>query len=403
MSWFDTIIEETNERFGLNSEGAGSLLSALLNYISDPGHGGFGGFVDRFRTAGLGDVVNSWITTGDNTTLSNEQLESAIGEDGIRQIADRAGLEQASATPAIAAMIPHVVDQLTPDGEMPDETSVLTRITGLMPGASAAASSGAFTGEVVDRVDPAAEFVQAKGRSVDEMGDRITAERSGGAGGALRWLIPLILLGILIALGMWFCGPSTPVGPANVDVNANTVNINATPRNTAPAAAVPANSSPAARTMTEVSLPNGTKLQAYPGGIEDQIVKYVGSPDFKNATNDQLKDRWFNFDDLNFKFGTTELAPESKRQLDNIVTILKAYPELKIKIGGYTDKKGDDASNLKLSDGRAKAVQAALQKAGVGSQVPEAEGYGEQFATVAETASDEERAVDRKTAIRLIR
>jgi outer membrane protein OmpA-like peptidoglycan-associated protein len=158
-----------------------------------------------------------------------------------------------------------------------------------------------------------------------------------------------------------------------------------------------------ARTLTEVSLPNGSKLQAYPGGIEDQLVRFIGSAEYKNASNDQLKDRWFNFDDLNFVFGKTELTPESKRQLDNIVAILKAFPDAKIKVGGYTDKKGDDAANLKLSDSRAKAVQAALQKAGVGAQVPEAEGYGEQFAKVDENASDEQRMVDRKTAVRLIK
>jgi outer membrane protein OmpA-like peptidoglycan-associated protein len=157
------------------------------------------------------------------------------------------------------------------------------------------------------------------------------------------------------------------------------------------------------RTLTEVSLPDGTKLQAYPNGIEDQLIKFVESGEYKNANNDSLKDKWFNFDDLNFKFGATELVPESKRQLDNIVAILKAFPDVKIKIGGYTDKKGDDAANKKLSADRAKAVKAALEKSGVGAQVPEAEGYGEEFATVAETASDEERKIDRKTAIRLLK
>ncbi len=43
-----------------------------------------------------------------------------------------------------------------------------------------------------------------------------------------------------------------------------------------------------------------------------------------------------------------------------------------------------------------KAVKAALEKAGVGAQVPEAEGYGEEFATVAETASDAERQSGQK-------
>jgi outer membrane protein OmpA-like peptidoglycan-associated protein len=168
-----------------------------------------------------------------------------------------------------------------------------------------------------------------------------------------------------------FCGrPTTPTGPANANLNANVNRTNANLNtNTNRANATNANSATSSstdvnRTLSEVSLPNGTKLQAYAGGIEDQLVRFVGSNDFKTATNDQLKDRWFNFDDLNFKFGTTELAPESKRQMDNIAAILKAFPDVKIKVGGYTDKKGDDAANLKLSDGRAKAVQAALKAAG---------------------------------------
>jgi outer membrane protein OmpA-like peptidoglycan-associated protein len=155
--------------------------------------------------------------------------------------------------------------------------------------------------------------------------------------------------------------------------------------------------------LAEVTLPNGTKLQAFPGGIEDQLIKFIQSNDYKNGTNETLKNKWFNFDDLNFKSGSSELTPESKRQVDNIAAILKAFPDVKIKIGGYTDKVGNDAGNLKLSDSRAKAVKAVLEKAGVGAQVPEAEGYGEKFATVAETASDEERKADRKTAVRLIK
>lgn len=157
------------------------------------------------------------------------------------------------------------------------------------------------------------------------------------------------------------------------------------------------------RTLTEVNLPSGKRLTAYPDGVEDQLVRFISSDEYKNATDDQLKDRWFNFDDLNFEFGTTKLTAESQRQLNNIVDILKEYPAVKIKIGAYTDKVGDDNANLKLSDSRAKAVQSALKAAGVGSQVPDAEGYGEQFATQPETASDEARMVDRKTAIRLVK
>jgi len=427
MALFDSVIDEVKERFGLSTEKAGGLLAALLGLITDPKSGGFGGFIDRFNNAGLGEMVRSWITTGDNTPISNEQLESAVGEGTIANVADQAGVDRETATAAMAGMIPHVVNNLTPDGDVPDESTLLSKIGGFLSdwggtvgGAAAGAvgAAGAFTGNVVDRVDAAAEATYTKGKDVVKggigaatgaagaVGDRVSGAMSGAAGdggGFMKWLLPLLLLLLLIALGFWFCGgPSTPTGPSNININANRAVSNtsnaAVNSNTSAAA-----NSEAGKTLEELVLPTGRKLQAYPGGIEDQLVKFIQSDEYKNATNDQLKDKWFNFDDLNFVFGKTELTPESQRQLDNIASILKAFPDVKIKVGAYSDKKGDDAANLKLSDNRAKAVQAALQKAGVGSQVPEAEGYGEKFAKVDENASDEERKADRKTAIRLIK
>ena len=410
MALFDSIIGSSIEKFGLSKESAGGLLAALVGLIADPKNGGFGGFLDKFRNAGLGSAVDSWITTGDNGPLSDTQVESALGAEAIGDFADRADVDRGTATSALAGMIPGVVDTLTPDGEVPDEASLLTRIGGFLSD-----WGGAIGGAVAGGVGAVAAMA---GGAADKVGDTAGAARdkvsgaiggvsnafdadSGDSGSILKWLLPLLLLLLLIALGWMFCGrSSTPTAPANANVNANRANVNvAVKTNTAGSAAT----AEPARTLGEVTLSNGTKLQAYPGGIEDQLVKFIQSDDYKKGTPDQLKEKWFSFDDLNFNFGTTELAPESKRQLDNIVAILKAYPDVKIKIGGYTDKKGDDAANLKLSDSRAKAVQGAIKKAGVGTQVPEAEGYGEKFATVDENGSDEARKVDRKTAVRLIK
>ena len=423
MALFDSVIAEAKERFGLSTEKAGGLLAALLGLITDPKSGGFGGFIDRFNNAGLGDMVRSWITTGDNTPISNEQLESALGEGTIAGMADQAGVDRETATTAMAGMVPHVVDTLTPDGDFPDESSLLSKVGGFLSdwggtisGAAAGAvgSAGAFTGNVVDRVDAAAEASYTKGKealaggigAAGAVADRVSGRMStvGNSGNnVMTWLLPLLILLLLIALGFWFCGgPSTPTAPSNINVNANRAVSNASNAVVNSNVPVAANTE-AGKTLEELVLPTGRKLQAYPGGIEDQLVKFIQSDEYENATNDQLKDKWFNFDDLNFVFGKTDLTPESQRQLNNIASILKAFPDVKIKVGAYTDKKGDDAANLRLSDSRAKAVQAALQKAGVGGQVPEAEGYGEKFATVDENASDEARKVDRKTAIRLIK
>ncbi len=401
---FESIIGEADAKFELGKEKAGILLTAILDFIK---RDGFSGFAARFKDVGLGDLLNSWVGTDANTPISNEQTESAFGEDTLKSFADKTGLDYKTATSATAFIIPHIVDTLTPNGMMPNDANLAAMLGDSLPAANAV---GAVAGEPFDRMDAA-----VGSSAVDEY----AADDLANENPVLKWLLPLIILAIMVILGFWFCGKSTPVA-MNVNTNMNSANSNAnmlkSNANSANSNANMmnsnandgANNSTAAttnenRTLTEVTLPDGTKLQAYPNGIEDQLIKFLQSDEYKNATDDNLKNKWFNFDDLNFKFGTTELVPESKRQLDNIVAILKAFPAAKIKIGGYTDKKGDDAANKKLSDNRAKAVKSALEKDGVGAQVPEAEGYGEEFATVPETAGDAERLVDRKTSVRLIK
>lgn len=147
---------------------------------------------------------------------------------------------------------------------------------------------------------------------------------------------------------------------------------------------------------------NGTALKGYKGGMEDRMITFLKSDGYKNAKDDNaLKDTWYNFDHVNFKMGSaTELEAGSEGQLQNLVAILKAYPDVKVKIGGYTDKTGDEAKNQKLSADRASFIRSWLDKQGVGSQITGADGYGSQFATVDSSASDAERAVDRKMAVR---
>jgi len=422
MSLFDSIISGTAEKFGLGNK-AGTLLSALLSLMTDQSRGGFAGFLDLFSKAGLGDVASSWISSGVNAELSEEQVQSALGAETITDLANQADINASTAKSALAYLIPNVVDKLTPDGVVPEEKDLLSKIGDFLSGVGgavagaalgAAGAVGAVASGAADKVGDAAEATLDAGKAVVGKGAEMVGDVAGGAmsavgdvfdgdgdgGGIMKWLLPLILLGLLLLLGFWFCSKAPALPATNANVNANkTVNTNTN----SGAKANSNTSADAPRTLTEVSLPDGKKLEAYPGGIEDQLIKFIQSDEYKNGTAETLKEKWFNFDDLNFKVGSAELVPESKRQVDNIVAILKAFPDVKLKIGGYTDKTGDDAKNKKLSDDRAKAVKATLEKSGVGAQVPEAEGYGEEFAKVPETASDKEREADRKTSVRLLK
>jgi len=131
-------------------------------------------------------------------------------------------------------------------------------------------------------------------------------------------------------------------------------------------------------------------------------MTFINSDEYKNATQEQLKEKWFNFDNITFEMGSADkITADSKVQLENLAKILKANPAVKIKIGGYTDKKGDDAGNLSLSQKRADFIKSELGKMGIATQITGAEGYGEKFAKVDENATDDERASDRKMSLRL--
>lgn len=146
----------------------------------------------------------------------------------------------------------------------------------------------------------------------------------------------------------------------------------------------------------------GITIHANANGLESRMINFLNSGAYEKAANDDvLKNNWINFDNVNFKMGSSnQLEEGSREQLDNLSKILKAHPEAKIKIGGYTDKTGDEAVNKKISTERANFIKSELSKMGVGAQVISAEGYGSEFATVAADASDAERAVDRKMAVR---
>ena len=207
-----------------------------------------------------------------------------------------------------------------------------------------------------------------------------------------KWLWPLILILAAIAL-IWYFSRSCN--------NSKNTTVMTTDTSTAisgdTATGVTAPMTTTAESI-KVELPNGKVLDAYRGGIEDQLVTFLKS-DWKSLSNDSLKNRWFDFDNLNFNTGNAVLIPESEKQLDNIAEILKAFPEAKIKIGGYTDASGDASANKKLSKDRADAAKTGLDKRGAGRQVGDTEGYGSEFAKYPATATDQEKAADRHVSV----
>ncbi len=99
-------------------------------------------------------------------------------------------------------------------------------------------------------------------------------------------------------------------------------------------------------------LPGNVSLNIPPNGIEARLLAFIQDP-----TKAVEPATWFDFDRLVFDTDSATLRPESQEQLGNIAAILKAYPNVHIKIGGYTDNSGDAQHNLTLSEDRANGVK----------------------------------------------
>ncbi|MCL4131091.1 UNVERIFIED_CONTAM: hypothetical protein GTU68_041249 [Idotea baltica] len=143
-------------------------------------------------------------------------------------------------------------------------------------------------------------------------------------------------------------------------------------------------------------LANGIELNIPEFGIESKLLNFLD--DAKSVVS---KDQWYDFDRINFATGSASLdINKSQEQLSNIAQIMKAYPNMNIKIGGYTDNTGNEAANLKLSEARANTVKNAIANLGVAANRMETEGYGIAH-PVASNDTAEGRAKNRRIAVRV--
>jgi len=141
-------------------------------------------------------------------------------------------------------------------------------------------------------------------------------------------------------------------------------------------------------------LSSGVEVKGAKTGVESSLIGFLEE---KKSVD---KEAWFNFDRTTFASGSAVLDASSEGQLNNLAEILKAYSNVKLKIGGYTDNTGDEANNVKLSQERADAVVASLTEKGIAADRLDAEGYGSQH-PVATNDTPEGQAQNRRMALRV--
>ncbi|WP_118178903.1 YidB family protein [Paraburkholderia phosphatilytica] len=116
MSLLDTL----GSLMGGNAQGGSqqALVSAALEFVNNQ-PGGLNGLIQRFHENGAGDIINSWVSNGENQPISADTVQNVLGSDVVANLASKAGIDPQQAGGLLSQILPHVVNAATPQGEVP--------------------------------------------------------------------------------------------------------------------------------------------------------------------------------------------------------------------------------------------------------------------------------------------
>ena len=99
-------------------QGGNMLLQVLLSLLQK--NGGLEGVLGRLRQGGLGQQADSWVGTGQNMNISPDQLQQIFGSSTISDLAAQLGIPEEETGSRMAGLLPEVINQLTPQGQVPE-------------------------------------------------------------------------------------------------------------------------------------------------------------------------------------------------------------------------------------------------------------------------------------------
>lgn len=310
----DALISESGRRTGIGA--AAEPLTRELLQLMTGGPGGLTAFLDRFRSAGMGNEVASFLGGRNEAALPSKTVDTVIGEATVATIARRVGVAPAAASTALGFEIPKLIGLLTPGGKvssaLPSDIQTFVRQPDHLRPVEAAVRTD-------EQVRPVAMTTLREAQPRN-----------------LMWLWGLVALAVLAGL-LWTL------------LSRNRV-------------AAPPAPAPVAATV--------------PGPVTVTPAVPVPAPAVTNTVTTLNRD--LSHTVLNFATGSAILPAASLPRLREEADLIKRLPAgTVIEIGGHTDNTGDAAANVSLSQRRADAVRNALVQDGVNPSMLTAKGYGQ--------------------------
>lgn len=129
MGLMDTIQNAANPGGGEGGGQQNAIVQALIGMLTGGGASGLQSMLGNFRQAGMGGKVDSWVSTGQNQSISPEEVERGMGRGNLEEVARRANMSPEQAKGPLASILPSIVDRVTPNGQLPGN---LDNISGLL-------------------------------------------------------------------------------------------------------------------------------------------------------------------------------------------------------------------------------------------------------------------------------
>lgn len=443
-----TISNQLGESTGGVESALNGILPSILGGMVQKAEGGnFGAIFDMLKgdnNFDLGDLIGMMgsgnLAQNDPRDIGGGLLSSLLGDKTgglIDAISGMAGLNKKSSSSLLGMAAPFIMSFLAKKirGEKLDagglasillgqKSSIMSAIPAVLSAVLGFGKQSAVSGAVSNTAKAATAAVSgAASTATDAVGNvagnirdaaPAVSAPSGGGLGFLKWLLPLLLLGALAWFGLKSCGDDVAAGMSDVagtmtDAASDAAGAAGDLVDGAAGAAgdmvdgaaaaggsLMSSLKETANGLWELVLPGGAKIEANKEGVEYSLIDFVKS----DSAID--KETWFDFDALRFATGKAELDSDySMRQINNMIAIMKAYPDVNLKIGGYTDSDGGEEANMKLSERRASTVMAAIVAGGIDGSRLAAEGYGEAHPKCPANDTPECKAQNRRIAARV--
>lgn len=119
MSLLDSITGGIADQLKGQAGEQGNLINAAMQLMNSPEIGGPNGLAQSLAKQGQGETVTSWISTGNNLPISPDALLKVFGQEKIHQLAGNLGMSIPSLLSGLTAVLPELIDKLSPGGLLP--------------------------------------------------------------------------------------------------------------------------------------------------------------------------------------------------------------------------------------------------------------------------------------------